>query len=132
MNFFSMAGGELVDFIIILRSTKAVRAFSGRVHVSVGAGVSASVGPLGRLAEADVRVGERGATACYTYSCSQGAFVGVSFEGNMVTSRKEMNTCFYGDMYVTPEYILFGSMASPKAAAPLYSALQDLFSTMGP
>ncbi|MCO5589008.1 hypothetical protein L7F22_042972 [Adiantum nelumboides] len=126
------AGGELVDFIIILRSTKAVRAFSGRVHVSVGAGVSASVGPLGRLAEADVRVGERGATACYTYSCSQGAFVGVSFEGNMVTSRKEMNTCFYGDMYVTPEYILFGSMASPKAAAPLYSALQDLFSTMGP
>ncbi|KAI5054942.1 hypothetical protein GOP47_0030087 [Adiantum capillus-veneris] len=125
------AGGEIVDFIIVLRSTKAVRAFSGRVHVSVGAGISASVGPLGRLAEADVRVGERGATACYTYSCSQGAFAGVSFEGNVVTSRTEMNTRFYGDMYVTPEYILFGAIPSPKAAAPLYSALGDLFLTMG-
>lgn len=125
------AGGELIDFIIVLRSIKAVKAFSGRVHVSMGAGVSASVGPLGRLAEADIRLGEKGATACYTYSCSQGAFVGASFEGNVVTSRMEMNTRFYGDMYVTPEYILFGSIPSPKAAAPLYSALQDLFSTMG-
>lgn len=124
-------GGELVDFIVVLRSTKAVKAFSGRVHLSVGAGLSASVGPVGRLAEADVRVGEKGATACYTYSCSQGAFVGVSLEGNVVASRVEANARFYGDMYLTPEYILFGSVPTPKAAAPLYHALRDLFATMG-
>eukprot|EP00250_Pteridium_aquilinum_P006814 c16653_g1_i2 orf=260-1951(-) len=124
-------GGELVDFIVVLRSTKAVKAFSGRMHVSVGAGLSASVGPLGRLAEADVGVGDKGAAACYTYSCSQGAFVGVSFEGNVVASRVETNSRFYGDMYLTPDYILFGSVAIPKAAAPLYSALHDLFATMG-
>lgn len=124
-------GGELVDFIVVLQSTKAVKAFSGRIHVSVGAGLSASVGPLGRLAEADVRVGEKGATACYTYSCSQGAFVGVSLEGNVVTSRVETNTRFYGDMFLTSEYLLFGSVPTPKAAAPLYNALNDLFATMG-
>ncbi|KAH7279896.1 hypothetical protein KP509_37G042800 [Ceratopteris richardii] len=125
-------GGEIVDFIIILRSTKAVKAFSSRVHISVGAGVSASMGPLGRLAEADIRVGEKGTATCYTYSCSQGAFVGASFEGNVVMPREEANKCFYGDMYVTPDYILFGSLPIPKAAAPLYKALHDLFQLHGP
>lgn len=124
-------GGELVDFIIVLRSTKAVKAFSGRMHLSIGAGLSASVGPLGRLAEADLRVGEKGAAACYTYSCSQGAFVGVSFEGNVVASRVETNARFYGDVYLTPEYILFGPVPAPRAAAPLHGALHDLFTTVG-
>jgi hypothetical protein len=68
----NQGGGELIDFIIVLRSIQAVKAFSGRLHVSIGAGVSASVGPLGRAAEADLRVGSGGAAACYTYSCSQG------------------------------------------------------------
>ena len=68
----NQAGGELIDFIIVLRSIKAVKAFSGRLHVSIGAGVSACAGPLGRAAEVDLRVGTGGAAACYTYSCSQG------------------------------------------------------------
>ena len=68
----NQAGGELIDFIIVLRSIKAVKAFSGRLHVSIGAGVSACAGPLGRAAEVDLRAGTGGAAACYTYSCSQG------------------------------------------------------------
>lgn len=125
-------GGELIDFIIVLRNTKAVKAFSGRAHLSIGAGLSAAVGPLGRLAEADLCVGDGGATACYTYSCSQGAFVGVSFEGNVVAAHLDTNTRFYGDTYLTPEDILFGSVPMPRAAAPLYGALYDLFAKVGP
>ena len=49
-----------------------MKAFGGRLHFSVGAGMSAAAGPVGRTAEADVRAGDGGAAACYTYSCSKG------------------------------------------------------------
>lgn len=66
------AGGELADYIIVLRNTDAIRTFSGNAHLSVGAGISASAGHLGRVAEADFRAGDGGYAACYTYSCSKG------------------------------------------------------------
>lgn len=71
-SFLLQAGGELTDFIIILRTTEAVKTFSGNVHLSVGAGLSAAVGVVGRAVEADVRAGDGGYAACYTYSCSKG------------------------------------------------------------
>eukprot|EP00250_Pteridium_aquilinum_P001509 c11704_g1_i1 orf=189-1922(-) len=124
-------GGELIDFVVVLRSHKAVKAFSSRLHLSVGAGLSASAGPVGRLAEADLRVGNGGAATCYTYSCCQGAFVGVSFEGNVVAARVDTNARFYGDTYLTPEDIIFGTIPVPRAAAPLYGALHDMFAAKG-
>jgi len=66
------AGGELTDFVMVLRTTEAVKTFGGTAHFSVGAGLSAAVGPIGRAAEADVRAGDGGCAACYTYSCSKG------------------------------------------------------------
>lgn len=64
----------MTDFIIVLRTTDAVKTFSGNVHLSIGAGLSAAVGNEGRAAEADLRAGDGGYAACYTYSCSKGAF----------------------------------------------------------
>ncbi len=75
-------GGELTDFIIVLRTAKAVKAFGGRAHLSLGAGMSAAAGPVGRAAEADLRAGDGGAAACYTYSCSKGES---SFYGNCMS-----------------------------------------------
>ncbi|XP_066398040.1 uncharacterized protein [Miscanthus floridulus] len=123
-------GGELTDFIIVLHDRKAVKAFSSRIHLSLGAGLSAAAGPIGRAFEADVRASEKGSGICYTYSCSKGAFVGVSLEGNVVTTRMETNLRFYGDAYLTATDILFGRVERPRAAQPLYSALDDLFSKM--
>ena len=62
----------MTDFIIVLRTNGAVNTFSGNMHVSLGAGLSAAVGTVGRAAEADVRAGDGGYAACYTYSCSKG------------------------------------------------------------
>lgn len=66
------AGGELTDFIVVLRTEEAVKTFSGNTHLSVGAGISAAAGIVGRSAEADLRAGDGGYAACYTYSCSKG------------------------------------------------------------
>lgn len=56
----------------MLRTLGAVKTFSGNLHFSVGAGLSAAVGIVGRAAEADLRGGDGGLATCYTYSCSKG------------------------------------------------------------
>lgn len=123
----AQAGGELTDFIVVLRSIEAVKTFSGDAHLSVGAGLSAAFGIVGRTAEADLRAGTGGYAACYTYSCSKGAFVGCSLEGSIVTTRAQENSRFYGSQSITSSHILLGSLPRPPAAAVLYRALGDLY-----
>lgn len=82
-------GGELMDFIIVLHDSKAVKTFCSRMHFSLGAGCSAAAGPVGRVVEADVRAGDRGSGMCYTYSCSKGI---VSLMAILLICRI---TCFY-------------------------------------
>ncbi|CAA6658705.1 unnamed protein product [Spirodela intermedia] len=94
------------------------------------AGLSAAAGPVGRVLEADLRAGDRGSGMCYTYSCSKGAFVGASLEGNMVMTRLETNARFYGDAYLATHDILLGMVEKPRAAEPLYLALDDLFTSL--
>ncbi|CAK9182585.1 unnamed protein product [Ilex paraguariensis] len=123
----AQAGGELTDFIIILRTHDAIKTFSGDMHLSIGAGLSAAIGIVGRTAEADVRAGTGGYGACYTYSCSKGAFVGCSLEGSIVTTRARENSRFYGSQSINASDILRGSLPRPPAAAILYRALADLY-----
>lgn len=123
----AQVGGELTDFIIVLRTKDVVRTFSGEAHVSIGAGLSAAAGVVGRTAEADLRAGTGGYSACYTYSCSKGAFVGVSLEGSVVTTRCRENSRFYGSQSISAADILLGSWPRPPAAATLYRALADLY-----
>lgn len=68
----------------MLRTNSAIKTFSGNAHFSVGAGFSAAVGILGRAAEADVRAGDGGCAACYTYSCSKGIYFYIFF-GHSIT-----------------------------------------------
>ncbi|XP_050224507.1 uncharacterized protein LOC126674161 isoform X2 [Mercurialis annua] len=126
MGWGAQAGGELTDFIIVLRTNDAVKTFCGNAHLSVGAGLSAAVGVVGRALEADLRAGDGGYAACYTYSCSKGAFVGCSLEGSIVTTRWRENSRFYGSQSITASDILLGSLPKPPAAATLYRALADL------
>ncbi|XP_058080180.1 uncharacterized protein LOC131228509 [Magnolia sinica] len=127
LGWGAQIGGELTDFIIVLHDSKAVKAFTSRMHFSLGAGLSAAAGPVGRVLEADLRAGIKGSGMCYTYSCSKGAFIGVSLESNFVATRMDTNLRFYGDPYLTTADILLGTVDRPKAAEPLYSALRDLF-----
>ncbi|KAM1047397.1 hypothetical protein PS2_026467 [Malus domestica] len=130
LGWGAQIGGELMDFIIVLHDLKAVKTFCSRMHFSLGAGCSAAAGPIGRVLEADMRAGDRGSGVCYTYSCSKGAFVGVSLEGNIVATRMDTNLQFYGDPYLTTSDILLGPVDRPKAAEPLYTALKNLYSCL--
>ncbi|CAE6074853.1 unnamed protein product [Arabidopsis arenosa] len=132
LGWGAQIGGELMDFIIVLHDVKAVKTFCSRMHFSLGAGCSAAAGPIGRVLEADLRAGDKGSGVCYTYSRSKGAFVGVSLEGNVVATRRDMNVKFYGDPYLTTTDILLGMVDQPKAAEPLYTALRDLYDRLRP
>lgn len=57
--------------------------------------------------------------------------MGVSLEGNVVATRLDTNLHFYGDPYLTTADILLGSVDRPKAAEPLYAALEDLYFKFG-
>ena len=54
----------------------AVQAFCGSIHCGGGGNVSLAVGPVGRQADANMRLGRSGTAVCYSYSCSRGAYAG--------------------------------------------------------
>ena len=111
-------GAEVTDFVIVLNSERAVRAFSKGGNVTLGADASVAAGPIGRAAEADVTP----RAAIYTYSKSKGLFVGASLEGAVIGTRKGANERYYGRP-VTADNILHGRVSAPARAANLRAAL---------
>src|SRR5436305_2423791 len=111
-------GAQVTDFVIVLNSERAVRAFSKGGNVTLGADASVAAGPIGRAAEADVTP----RAAIYTYSKSKGLFVGASLEGAVIGTRKGANERYYGRP-VTADDILHGRVSAPARAANLRAAL---------
>ena len=77
VGFGFQAGAEVSELVIVLNTPEAVNALAKGGNVTLGAGMSIAVGPVGRTAEGSVTL----QAAMYTYSRSQGAFAGVSLQG---------------------------------------------------
>lgn len=117
-GFGFQAGAAVSEFVIILNTDDAVKAFSRGGNVSIGGDITAAVGPVGRNLGADVLP----VAAVYTYSRSQGLFAGVSLQGSVIATRTDANTEYYG-REVTPDEILSGKVRPPKSAAALERTL---------
>lgn len=118
-------GGEVTDVVVVLNTRSAVEAFTSSAQVSLGTELSVSVGPLGRGAATDVRAGDGGVTAAFSYAHSRGLFVGVSLEAAVLTARDDINEAFYGHK-VSPKELLLGMQDPPPAARPLYEAIAEV------
>jgi lipid-binding SYLF domain-containing protein len=112
------AGVQVSEYVIILNTQEAVNAFSQGSNVTLGANLSAAVGPVGRSAEA----GAAPRAAIYTYSRSQGIFAGVSLEGTVIATRYQANEEYY-EKPVYVEDILTGKIAPPAGAKKLVEVL---------
>lgn len=77
----------------------------------------------------DLNFGDGGCAATYTYSHSRGLYAGASLEGSIIISRSDVNHRFYGRV-VTPLELLRGEVYPPRAARPLYDALQEATTAM--
>ncbi|CAD7705416.1 unnamed protein product [Ostreobium quekettii] len=127
------AGGEILDIVLVLPTKEAVDAFSGRAQLTLGGSVSVAVGVgVGRIAEAFLKVGDGGGTTrCYSYAISRGAFVGISVEGAVISTRDAVNMNFYGRPVTAKDLLVQEQPALPVAAAALYDSLEALVGISG-
>lgn len=56
-------------------------------------------------------------------------YAGISLEGSIIFSRTDVNHRFYGRR-VTPTELLRGVVPPPRAARPLYDALEKAYSAV--
>jgi SH3 domain-containing YSC84-like protein 1 len=117
-GFGLQIGAEVTEFVMILNTDEAVKAFSRDANVTLGGGISVAAGPIGRHVEAAITP----VAAVYTYSQSQGLFAGISLEGTVIGTRNEANAAYYGRP-VTAEEILSGKVAPPPRAKRLLQVL---------
>jgi SH3 domain-containing YSC84-like protein 1 len=117
-GFGFQIGAEVTEFVMVLNTDAAVKAFSGDANVTLGGDISVAAGPIGRHAEAAVTP----VAAVYTYSRSQGLFAGISLEGTMIGTRNDANGAYYGRP-VTAGEILSGKVAPPPGAKRLLQVL---------
>jgi SH3 domain-containing YSC84-like protein 1 len=118
-GFGFQAGIQVTEFVMVLNTDEAVKAFAHRANVKLGADISVAAGPVGRAAGAGVAP----LAAVYTYSRNQGLFAGVSLDGTVLVSRNDANKAYYGRA-VTPEQILTGQVKPPSGAEKLIVELK--------
>ncbi len=111
-------GAQVTEFVFVLNTDAAVRAFSRDDTVTLGADVSAAAGPVGRDLQASITP----QAAIYTYSRSSGLFAGASLEGAVILTQKTANARYYGRP-VHARDILRGSVAPPPGAGRLRAVL---------
>jgi lipid-binding SYLF domain-containing protein len=114
VGFGMQVGADVTDFVIILNTPDAVKAFSHGENLTLGGNLSVSAGPVGIGGEVSGSVVER--AALWSYSKSKGLFAGISVEGTVIIERKDANKKFYGKD-VTATQILSGEVETPPLVA---------------
>ena len=90
-GFGFQIGGQVTEFVIILNTQAAVKAFARGGNIEFGGALSVAAGPVGRAAEAGILP----VAAVYTYSRSQGLFAGASLEGTILVAQSDKNARYY-------------------------------------
>ena len=116
VGFGAQIGGEVTEYVLVLNTPEAVRAFSQNANVELGGALSVAAGPVGREAEAGVTP----RASVYSYSRSQGLFAGASLEGTVIAANKKANQNYYHSN-LTPGQILAGQ-GGHHSAGPLVSS----------
>lgn len=122
LGWGAQIGGDITQYLIVLTSREVVDSFTVSSSVTLGAELGVAIGPVGRGATSHISSSSLLQPA-YAYAHSQGLFVGISLEGSIVNARHDLNTKFYGRQVSVEEILKY--MDSPRAATPLYDALNN-------
>jgi len=114
-------GADITDFVIVLNSDDAVRAFSLGGNVTIGGNIAATAGPIGTGGSVQASLAHP--APMFSYSKSKGLFAGVSLEGTVLIERKDANRDFYGTS-VPARDILGGRVPPPEVASRLYEIIE--------
>ncbi|KAK0202034.1 hypothetical protein DFS33DRAFT_1351628 [Desarmillaria ectypa] len=114
-------GADITDFVVVLNSEDAVRAFSIGGNVTIGGNISAAAGPIGTGGSVQASLAHP--APMFSYSKSKGLFAGLSLEGTVLIERKDANREFYGSP-VPARDILGGRVPPPEVASKLYEIIE--------
>ncbi|KAH7101812.1 DUF500-domain-containing protein [Auriculariales sp. MPI-PUGE-AT-0066] len=114
-------GADITDFVIVLNSEDAVRAFSLGGNVTIGGNIAATAGPLGTGGAVQATLAHP--SPMFSYSKSKGLFAGLSLEGTALIERKDANREFYGSP-IPARDILSGRVPPPAIASKLYEIIE--------
>jgi len=114
-------GADITDFVIVLNSEDAVRAFSLGGNVTIAGNISATAGPIGT--GGSVLASLAHPAPMFSYSKSKGLFAGLSLEGTALIERKDTNKDFYGSA-IPARDILGGRVPPPEVASRLYEIIE--------
>jgi len=114
-------GADITDFVVVLNSEDAVRAFSMGGNVTVGGNISAAAGPIGTGGSIQASLAHP--APMFSYSKSKGLFAGLSLEGTVLIERKDANKDFYGSP-IPARDILGGRVPPPEIASRLYEIIE--------
>lgn len=125
VGFGAQIGADLTDFVLILNSDEAVRAFSQGGNLTLGGNLSVSAGPIGAGGEASIAgdIKDRKVAPVFSYTKSKGLFAGMSIEGTGLLELQRANTNFYGKP-VRAEALLRGEIEPPAEAQVLYQTIE--------
>ncbi|KAG6889704.1 hypothetical protein C0992_004424, partial [Termitomyces sp. T32_za158] len=114
-------GADITDFVIVLNSEDAVKAFSIGGNVTIGGNISAAAGPIGTGGSVQASLAHP--APMFSYSKSKGLFAGMSLEGTVLIERKDANRDFYGSS-LSAKDILTGLVPPPEVASRLYEIIE--------
>lgn len=123
-GFGGQIGVELTDFVIVLNSTSAVKAFADSGSLMLGGNVSVAMGPVGRNAEAGGVTSLKGVAGVFSYSRTKGLFAGMSIEGSAIVERRSVNQQLYGTRYTAQE-LLTATWPPPPETGTLMAVLNS-------
>ena len=93
LTTFCDSGADLSEFVVVLNSDEAVRAFARGGNVTIGGNLSASAGPIGTGGSIESAL--TNPSPLFTYSKSKGLYAGVSLEGTALIERvREIDFCY--------------------------------------
>lgn len=124
VGFGAQIGADITDFVLILNSDEAVRAFSQGGNLTLGGNLSVSVGPIGAGGEASIAgdLRDKKVAPIFSYTKSKGLFAGMSIEGTGLLELQKANATFYGQA-LRADAILRGDIPPPAEAKILYDTI---------
>jgi len=115
-------GGQAVDLILVILGKQTMDSFL-RTKFKLGADIAVAAGPVGAQATAAAEISLKG--GIYSYSRTQGVFIGLSIEGAGIATQEELNKAYYNVSY-SPADILSGKALPPESAIQLINTLKKV------
>lgn len=91
-SFGAQIGGEKIDYILVVRNESGLKGIL-EDKFEIGGEASVAAGPVGRTAAASTNTTLD--AGILTYSRSQGAFIGVSLKGVVISPDDKLNKALY-------------------------------------